>query len=68
MRRPSSAEFPQALAPILGWSSDESRPGDEADEDELDALANGWKMDVTIRIPRMSLAVRIYNLVKGFKP
>jgi hypothetical protein len=51
MRRSFSAEFPQALAPISGQSSDESRPGGDANEDELDALMNGRRVDVTIEIP-----------------
>jgi hypothetical protein len=50
MRRPSSAEFPQTLALISGWSLDESRPGDEANEDELDAPVNDRRMDVMIGI------------------
>jgi hypothetical protein len=29
---------------------------------------NGWSVDVTIEIPRTSLAVRMYNLAKGSKP
>jgi hypothetical protein len=41
--------------------------GDEADEDELDALANGRRMDVMIGIHRMSLAVRMYSPTKGSK-
>jgi hypothetical protein len=45
------------LALISGYSSDESRLGDDADEDELGALMNVRRIDVTIRIPRMSLAV-----------
>jgi hypothetical protein len=44
---------------------DESRPGNEADKDELDALVNSRRMDVTIEILRTSLAVRMYNLTKG---
>jgi hypothetical protein len=65
MRRPSAVEFTQALAPISGYSSDESRPGDDADEDELDALMNGRRVDVTIVIPQTSLAMRMYNPAKG---
>jgi hypothetical protein len=61
-------DFPQALAPISGYSSDESRLGDDAVEDELGASVNVRRVDVVIRIPRMSLAVRMYNLVNGFEP
>jgi hypothetical protein len=68
MRRLSSMDFPQALAPISGYSLDESRLGDDADEDELGASVNVRRVDVVIRIPRMSLAVRMYNLVNGFEP
>jgi hypothetical protein len=57
MRQLSSTNFPHALAPISGYSSDESRLGDDADEDELGALVNVRRVDVTIGIPRMSLAV-----------
>jgi hypothetical protein len=42
--------------------------GDNADEDELDAPMNGRRVDATIGIPRTSLAVRMYNPVKGSKP
>jgi hypothetical protein len=38
MRRLSSADFPQALAPISGYSSDKSRLGDDTDLDDLDVL------------------------------
>jgi hypothetical protein len=68
MRQLSSADFPQALAPISGYSSDESRPKDDADEDELDAPVNVRRVGVTIGIPRMSLAVRMYNPTNGSKP
>jgi hypothetical protein len=68
MRRLSSANFPQALALISGYSSDESRLGDDADEDELDALVNVWRVDITIGISQMSLAVRMYNPVNRSKP
>jgi hypothetical protein len=44
-------DFPQALAPISGYSSDESRLGDDADEDELGASVNVRMVDVVIRIP-----------------
>jgi hypothetical protein len=57
MRRPSSADFPQELAPISGYSSDESQPGDDADEDKLGAPVNVRRVDVMIGIPQMSLAV-----------
>jgi hypothetical protein len=67
MRRLSSVDFPQSLALISRYSSDESRLGDDADEDELDALMNFRRVDVTIRIPRMSLAVRMYNPTNGSK-
>jgi hypothetical protein len=33
--------------------------GDAANDDELDALANGQRVDVTTEIPRMNLAVRM---------
>jgi hypothetical protein len=57
MRQQSSVDFPQALALISGYSSDESRLGDDADEDELSALVNVRRVDITIGIPRMRLAV-----------
>jgi hypothetical protein len=57
MRRLSSVNFPQALAPISAYSSDKSRLGDDADDNELGALVNVRRVDVTIGIPRMSLAV-----------
>jgi hypothetical protein len=50
MRRLSSADFTQALAPISGYSSDESRLGDDADKDELGASVNVRRVDVTIGI------------------
>jgi hypothetical protein len=53
----SSTDFPQALAPISGYSSDESRLGDDADEDELDAPVNVRRVNVTIGIPQASLVV-----------
>jgi hypothetical protein len=56
------------MAPISGYSSDESQLGDDADEDELGALLNVRRVDVTIEISRMSLAVRMYNPANGFKP
>jgi hypothetical protein len=68
MRRLSSADFPQALALISGYSSDESRLGDDADEDELDALVNVRRVDITIGISQMSLAVRMYNPANRSKP
>jgi hypothetical protein len=68
MSRMSSADFPQALAPILGYSSDESRLGDDADEDKLGASMNVRRVDVTIGIPQMSLTVRMYNPANGFEP
>jgi hypothetical protein len=55
MRWLSSADFPHALAPISGYSSDESRLGDDADEDELDAPMNVWRVDITIGIPYYEL-------------
>jgi hypothetical protein len=61
MRRLSSADIPQALAPISGYSSDESRLGDDADEDDLDALVDVQRVDVMIGIPWTSLVVRMYN-------
>jgi hypothetical protein len=68
MRRLSYVDFPQALAPISGYSSDESWLGDDADEDKLDASVNVRRVDVTIEIPQMSLAVRMYNTAHGSKP
>jgi hypothetical protein len=68
MRWLSSANFPRALALISGYSSDESRLGDDVDEGELDALVNVRRVDVTIRIPRTSLVVRMYNSAHGSKP
>jgi hypothetical protein len=68
MRQLSSADFPQALASISGYSSDESQMGADADEDELSALMNVRRVDVTIGIPRTSLAVRMYNPTNGSKP
>jgi hypothetical protein len=50
-------DFPQVLALISGYSLDESRLEDDADEDELDAPVNVRRVDVMIEIPRMSLAV-----------
>jgi hypothetical protein len=35
--------------------------GDVVDKDELDAPTDGWKIDVTIGIPQISLMVWIYN-------
>jgi hypothetical protein len=64
----SFVDFPQALALISGYSSDESRLGDDADEDELGAPMNVRRVDVTIGIPQMSLAVRMYNPADGSKP
>jgi hypothetical protein len=57
MRWLSSVNFPQALAPISGYSSDESQVGDDTNEDELGAPVNVRRVDVTIEIPRTSLAV-----------
>jgi hypothetical protein len=68
MRRLSFADFPQVLALISGYSSDESRLGDDADEDELDAPVNVRRVDVMIRISQTSLMVRMYNPVNGSKP
>jgi hypothetical protein len=64
----SFVDFPQALALISGYSSDESRLGDDADEDELGAPVNVRRVDVTIGIPQMSLAVQMYNPTDGSKP
>jgi hypothetical protein len=64
----SSAEFPQALASISRYSSDESQLRDEADEDELDAPMNGRRMDVMIEIRRTSLAVQMNSPAKESKP
>jgi hypothetical protein len=44
------------------------RQSSSADEDELDAPTNGRRMDVIIGIPQMSLAMRMYNPVKGSNP
>jgi hypothetical protein len=68
MRRLSYVDFPQALAPISGYSSDESWLGDDADEDKLDASVNVRRVDVTIEIPQMSLTVRMYNTAHESKP
>jgi hypothetical protein len=68
MRRLSFTDFPQALAPISGYSSDESRLGDDIDEDELSTPVNVRRVDNTIGIPRTSLAVRMYNPANGSKP
>jgi hypothetical protein len=68
MRRLSSVDFPQALAPISGYSSDESQLGDDANEDELSDPVNVRRADVMIGIPRTSLAVRMYNPANGSKP
>jgi hypothetical protein len=68
MRRLSSVDFPQALAPISGYSSDESQLGDDVDEDDIDTPVDVRRVDVTIGIPRMSLAVRMYNPANGSKP
>jgi hypothetical protein len=38
-------------SPLGAPSLVESQPGDAADDDELDASADGWRMDATIRIP-----------------
>jgi hypothetical protein len=51
MRWLSSVDFPQALVPILRYSSDESQLGDDADEDELNAPVNIQRVDIMIRIP-----------------
>jgi hypothetical protein len=54
-------DFPQVLTPISGYSPDESRLGDDTDEDELGAPVNVRRVDVTIGIPRTSLVVQMYN-------
>jgi hypothetical protein len=51
MRRLSFVDFPQALAPISRYSSDEPRLRDDADEDEFGAPVNVRRVDVTIVIP-----------------
>jgi hypothetical protein len=56
------------MAPISGYSSDESQLGDNVDEDELGAPVNVWRVDVMIRIPQTSLAVRMYNPANGSEP
>jgi hypothetical protein len=61
MRWLSSMDFPQVLAPISGYSPDESQLGDDTDEDELGAPVNVRRVDVTIGIPRTSLVVQIYS-------
>jgi hypothetical protein len=68
MRWLSSTNFPQALALISAYSTDESQLGDDADEDELDALVNVRRVDVTVGIPQTSLAVRMYNPANRSKP
>jgi hypothetical protein len=68
MKRLSSADSPHVLVSILGYSSDESWLGDDADEDELNAPLNVWRVDVMIEISRTSLAVGLYNPTKGSKP
>jgi hypothetical protein len=42
--------------------------GDDANEDELGALVNVRRVDATIKIPQMSLAVRMYNPANRSKP
>jgi hypothetical protein len=56
------------LALISRYSSDESRLGDDADEDELDAPVNVRRVDVTIGIPQTSLTMQMYNPTHGSKP
>jgi hypothetical protein len=68
MRWLSSTNFPQALALISVYSIDESQLGDDADEDELDALVNVRRVDVTVGIPQTSLVVRMYNPANRSKP
>jgi hypothetical protein len=68
MRRLSSTDFPQALALISGYSSDESRLGDDTDEDEFDAPVNVRRVNVMIGIPRMILVVRMYDPANGSIP
>jgi hypothetical protein len=67
MRRLSSADIPQALAPISEYSLNKSRLGDDVDEDELGAPVNVRRVDVTIKIPRTSLVMQIYNPTNGSK-
>jgi hypothetical protein len=55
--------FPTSIGLISRYSSDESRLGDDADEDELGALVNVQRVDIMIRIPRMSLQIDL-NLSK----
>jgi hypothetical protein len=57
--RPPLAGFQQVLAPISGRSSDESGSGVNADDDELNAQAKGWRIDVMTGIPRTILVVRM---------
>jgi hypothetical protein len=68
MRWLSSVDFPHALASISGYSLDESRLGDDADEDDLDAPMDVRRVDGTIGIPRTSLTVRMYNPTNRSKP
>jgi hypothetical protein len=68
MRWLSSADFPHALASISGYSSDESQLGDDADEDDLDALMDVRRVDGTIDMPQTSLTVRMYNPANRSKP
>jgi hypothetical protein len=60
--------FPTSIGLISRYSSDESRLGDNADEDELGALVNVQRVDIMIRIPRMSLPVRMYNPANRSEP
>jgi hypothetical protein len=57
MRWLSSADFPQALAPISEYSLDESQLGDDVDDNELGAPMNVRRVDIIIGIPRTSLMV-----------
>jgi hypothetical protein len=52
---------------MSGYSSDESWLGDDINDDELGASVNVRRVDVTIRIPQRSLAMRMYNLANGSK-
>jgi hypothetical protein len=41
---------------------------DAADDDELNASVDGWRMDVTTRIPWMILMVRMKSPAQGSDP
>jgi hypothetical protein len=61
IRRPSSAGFQKVLPSISGYSSVESRSGDAPDVEEIDVLADGWKIGVVIESSCAVLAVGWYD-------